>query len=150
MAKYILATILLLTAAVCTVVAQAQAPAPEKYAWAESCRNCHQAAYDAWAKTKHATALDRLSAGDQEKDCVTCHVTGPKTRVLDGRKVLNRGVQCEACHGAAADHAEDPSVRTGLVRVPSEAVCVECHSDKSPRYKGFFYGAMLGLSHRAS
>jgi len=150
MAKYILATILLLAAAVCTSVAQAQAPAPttDGYAWAESCRNCHQAEYDAWAKTKHATALDRLSSGDQEKDCLTCHVTGPKTRVFDGRKVLNRGVQCEACHGAAAAHAADPNVRTGLVKVPSEALCSECHSDKSPRYKGFFYGAMLGLSHR--
>jgi predicted CXXCH cytochrome family protein len=77
-------------------------------------------------------------------------VTGPKSRIEEGRTVVNRGVQCEACHGAAAAHAADPAVKTGLTKVPGTAVCESCHSDKGPHFKGFFYGAMAGLSHRVS
>jgi hypothetical protein len=111
--------------------ARAQAPQPPPapqaapsaqasgYAWADACKSCHQQIYDAWVRTKHARALERLSSGEQEKDCVGCHVTGPHSRVLDGRKVLNAGVQCEECHGPAAAHAADPNVRTGLIRSPS-------------------------------
>ena len=138
--------------AVCSAAAVAQsapqAPAASGYSWAASCRSCHAEIYDAWAKTKHASALDRLSGPNQETACVGCHVTGPKTRVNDGKTVLNGGVQCEACHGGAAAHAADPAVKTGLVKVPSESLCTECHSDKGPHFKGFFYGAMAGLSHK--
>ena len=123
------------------------APAPG-YAWASSCKSCHQAIYDSWAKTKHATALDRLGPADQEKPCLGCHVTGPKTRVTDGRKILNRDVQCEACHGGAAAHVADPSVKTGLVKVPPASTCEECHNDKGPHFKGFWYDAMKALVHK--
>jgi hypothetical protein len=67
--------------------------------------------------------------------------------VLDGAKVLNRGVQCEACHGPAGDHTAGTS-RTGPVRVPPSAVCEGCHSDKSPKFKGFFYAGMASFSHK--
>ena len=150
MARHLLASTILLGFAVLSVAPRAQTPAPAAgYGWAESCRTCHQPQYDAWAKTKHATALDRLSGSDQEKACVGCHVTGPKERVSEGKKVLNAGVQCEACHGAAAGHAADPNVRAGLVKVPAESLCETCHSDKGPHFKGFFYSAMLGLAHKA-
>lgn len=129
-------------------LAQTAPPPAEAYSWAESCRQCHDKIYDAWAKTKHATALDRLSSSDQEKECIGCHVTGPKSRVTDGKKVLNRGVQCESCHGAAAAHAANPEVRTGLTKSPSEALCEQCHSDKGPHFKGFFFSAMKGLCHK--
>jgi hypothetical protein len=126
--------------------APAQAPG---YAWADSCRSCHAAIYDAWAKTKHASALDRLSPASQEKDCIGCHVTGPKARVSDGnRKVLNKGVQCESCHGAAAAHAADPTVKTGLVKTPPSSTCEQCHNDKGPHFKGFWYDAMKTLVHK--
>lgn len=118
------------------------------YRWADACKDCHEPVYEAWSHTKHASALNRLSAGDQENECVGCHLTGPKTRVFDGQKVLNAGVQCEACHGAAAAHVADPQVKTGLVRKPASATCEECHSAKGPRFKGFWYDAMAGLSHK--
>jgi hypothetical protein len=124
-------------------------PAPG-FAWANACRKCHEPVYDAWARTKHASALGRLSVAEQEQPCVGCHVTGAKTRLLDGPKVLNAGVQCEACHGAAAAHVADPKVRTGLVRKPASSTCEECHSSKGPHFKGFWYDAMAGLSHRVS
>jgi hypothetical protein len=143
-------SVLGLAIGVAAPVAQNAAPAdaPAGYAWADSCKSCHQEIYDAWAKTKHASALDRLSASEQEQPCVGCHLTGAKTRVVDGRKVLNRGIQCEACHGAAAAHAADPKVKTGLVKVPPESLCEECHSSKSPKFKGFFYTGMAALSHK--
>lgn len=118
------------------------------YAWADACKTCHEDVYEAWSRTKHASALDSLSSVEQEQVCVGCHVTGPKSRVLAGTKVLNRGVQCEACHGAAAAHATDPQIRTGLVRKPPSSMCEECHSSRCPHFKGFWYGAMAGLSHR--
>jgi hypothetical protein len=137
-----------LTVVTAATLAQTAPPRAEEYSWADSCRSCHEKIYDAWAKTKHASALDRLSTADQEKECIGCHVTGPKSPVIDGKKVLNRGVQCEACHGGAAAHAADPNVRTGLTKIPTEALCQQCHSEKSPKFKGFFYSAMLGLCHK--
>jgi Cytochrome c554 and c-prime len=121
---------------------------PARYAWADSCQTCHPAEYESWAKTKHASALERLSSAEQEKECVGCHVTGAKAKVLEGTKVVNKGVQCEACHGAAAAHVADPKAKTGMVVKPQSAKCEECHSDKSPRFKGFIYDAMKGLVHK--
>jgi hypothetical protein len=123
-------------------------PAPAAdYAWAASCQKCHLAEYNSWAKTKHATAFERLSSSDQEKECIGCHVTGTKTKVLADGKVVNKGVQCEACHGAAAAHVADPNVKTGLVRKPASALCEQCHSSEGPHFKGFWYDAMKGLVH---
>jgi hypothetical protein len=149
-----LASATLLATVVFTTFVRAQtAAAPAQaagYAWAERCKDCHLEIYDAWAKTKHATALDRLSNGDQEKECLGCHVTGPKNRVTDTgtKKVLNRGVQCEACHGGAAAHAADPTVRTGLIKVTASATCEQCHNEKSPKFRGFWYDAMKSLVHK--
>ena len=124
------------------------APAPASgYAWAAACQKCHPAEYDSWAKTKHATAFERLSGSEQEKECVGCHVTGAKEKVVENGKIVNKGIQCEACHGAAAAHVADPTVKTGLVVKPPAETCVECHSDKGPHFKGFWYDAMKGLVH---
>jgi predicted CXXCH cytochrome family protein len=68
--------------------------------------------------------------------------------VESGSKVLNAGVQCESCHGAGAAHAGDPTVKTGLVKEPGEQVCLECHNDRSPHFRGFVYAGMSRLSHR--
>jgi len=129
-------------------LAQTAPPQAGDYAWADACRSCHEPIYEAWAKTKHASALDRLSAADQQTPCLGCHVTGPKSRVLDGKKVANRGVQCESCHGAAAAHVADPTLKTALVKTPAASGCEACHNDKGPHFKGFWYDAMRGLVHR--
>ena len=132
------------------VAPSAQEPpaAAPGYAWAGACKTCHEPIYKAWEKTKHATALQRLSAEDQQKECIGCHVTGPKKPLMEGTKVVNAGIQCEGCHGPAAAHAADPNVRTGLVKKPQTEKCEECHSPKSPKFKGFWYGAMAGLVHK--
>jgi hypothetical protein len=127
--------------------AQQTASGPEAYAWAGACKSCHEEIYDAWSRTKHARALGRLGSDDQQKECLGCHVTGPKSKVEREGKLLNGGVQCESCHGTGAAHAADPAVRTGLVRKPSEESCRDCHNSRSPNFKGFVYSAMLSFSH---
>jgi hypothetical protein len=119
----------------------------ERFAWAESCKSCHPDIYESWLKTKHAKALDRLSSAEQQQDCVVCHTTGGGGKIERDGKIVNKHVQCEACHGAAAAHAADPFNRDGLTRTPSAAVCEGCHNDKSPRFRGFHYAGMVKLSH---
>ena len=112
-------TIILATAAVAVLAIgvparpRAQAPAPQGYAWADACKSCHADIYAAWAKTKHARTINRLSAGDQQKECIGCHTTGPGGKTEVDGKFVNANVQCESCHGAAAAHVADPAVRTG-------------------------------------
>lgn len=122
-------------------------PAASNYAWADACRKCHEPIYNAWAKTKHATALNLLNEQQQKQDCAGCHVTGQKSPIVDGSRVINQGVQCEACHGPAAAHAADPTVIAGLVKTPPADTCEACHSTRGPHFRGFFYGAMAGLVH---
>lgn len=144
----------LITALVLALSSTGQAPAdaqaPEvaaAYAWARACKDCHKAEYDSWERSKHARALDRLSKDEQQKECIGCHVTGPKVKVEKNGALLNGNVQCESCHGAAAAHAADEKVRTGLLKKPTAAMCESCHNATSPHFKGFFYGAMVPLSH---
>lgn len=124
-----------------------QEPAPA-FAWADACKDCHAGIYEAWSKTKHARALDRLSDGERRRECVRCHITGGDALIEKRLRVLNAGVQCEGCHGAAAAHVADPTVRTGLVKRPPESGCRACHNENSPHFKGFVYGAMAKLVHR--
>ena len=150
MARHKLATALILGLASYGAALLAQpAPQPDAsgYAWAESCRKCHEPIYKAWEKTKHSTALDRLSSADQQKECIGCHVTGPKSRVEEGRTVVNRGVQCEACHGPGSLHVADPKGKTPLVKTPDESACTRCHNERSPHFHGFVYAAMAPFSH---
>ena len=125
----------------------AQTPAPEGFAYADACKSCHAAIHEAWSKTKHARTINRLSAADQQKECIGCHTTGPGGKIDASGKFVNANVQCESCHGAGAAHAADPAVRTGLTRKPKLEACTTCHNDKSPHYRGFYYDGMLGFSH---
>jgi hypothetical protein len=122
-----------------------------QYAGAASCKSCHQAIYDAWASTKHARAIDRLSAAERKGECIGCHVTGsPAQIVADGDSPKFPGAQCESCHGPGSLHVVDPKVMTGLAKKPSERACTRCHNDTSPHYRGFVYAALAGFSHPVS
>lgn len=119
----------------------------DRFAWAEACKSCHTEIYESWAKTKHARTIDRLSADEQAKDCVVCHSTGGMGKIERDGKIVNKNVQCEACHGAAAAHVADSANRAGLTKTPQAKVCEGCHNDKSPRFRGFVYQGMSKLSH---
>lgn len=74
---------------------------------AESCKNCHQAEYDDWSRSKHREAFTNphfqegflLEKADR---CVYCHA--PLQAQFDEYKgksktqLLNEGVNCAACH----------------------------------------------------
>ncbi|HEX2444850.1 MAG TPA: multiheme c-type cytochrome [Vicinamibacterales bacterium] len=131
---------------------QGAGPDVANYAWDGACKDCHTDVYESWAKTKHATALNRLTASERQQECVGCHVTGADRLIDVGGQPANSNVQCESCHGPGRAHVE--SAKTGgpgkgnIVRKPTSAACERCHNKKSPHFKGFFYDAMLGFVHR--
>lgn len=154
MRTYLLACGILLMGG-CLSQASAQQPAEsgaEGYVWADACKACHGAIYDAWHDTKHARTFTRLSAADREGTCVGCHVTGPKQVVMEGGTPVNANVQCESCHGPGRAHVEAAtggSAKPGhIVASPGQALCESCHNDRSPHYRGFFFNALKGLVHK--
>jgi uncharacterized CHY-type Zn-finger protein len=64
--------------------------------------------------------------------CESCH-----SDVLDVKsKGKHAHVNCEACHGALAIHADDPSAMTPVL--PDTAVlCARCHTASAAKPKGF-------------
>ena len=84
-----------------------------------------------------------LSRGSDRRDCgapvkfaghQTCE--GCHTDILDVKsKGKHAHVNCEACHGALANHADDPSIKPVL---PDTAVlCARCHTASAAKPKGF-------------
>jgi hypothetical protein len=120
------------------------------YVWAGACKDCHTNVHEAWSKTKHSTTLNRLSSADQQKDCAGCHLTGALTPILNEGKAVNAGVQCETCHGPGRAHAESAvaGTPTPMPVKPNQKLCEQCHNSNSPRFRGFFYSAMLPLVHK--
>jgi predicted CXXCH cytochrome family protein len=120
----------------------ANTQAPEGYAWAGACKDCHADIHAYWEKSKHGRAFGRLHGDNQHNACVGCHVTGVKQRVEVDGTLQNAGVQCEACHGPSAAHVAN-SMEKPPTRLPGPAVCEGCHNAKSPHYRGFVYQGML-------
>ncbi|MEI6657644.1 MAG: multiheme c-type cytochrome [Planctomycetota bacterium] len=105
-------------------------PSGRRFAGSEACAECHQAAYDVWKDTPHATALTTLEEQkprrDGDPECLSCHVTGwapqrfePFEGGFAGMKTTPQLAHqgCENCHGPAAAHT---AVERGDVRA-SEA-----------------------------
>ncbi|HMD77137.1 MAG TPA: multiheme c-type cytochrome [Terracidiphilus sp.] len=64
--------------------------------------------------------------------CESCH-----TDVLDVKaKGKHANVNCEACHGALAKHADDPSTVTP-VKPDTAVICAQCHTASAAKPKGF-------------
>lgn len=63
--------------------------------------------------------------------CEACH-----TDVVDQKKLGKHVVvACEACHGAQAKHADDPSVKPA--KLDTVVLCARCHEANSAKPKGF-------------
>jgi hypothetical protein len=120
------------------------------YVWDGACKECHSDIHEAWARTKHKTALNRLSQAEQDQPCAGCHLTGSLKPITAEGKIVNTGVQCESCHGPGKEHVETAKAGTPakFAKQPTEAMCVECHSEKSPHFHGFFFAAMKGFVHK--
>jgi hypothetical protein len=131
-------------------------PLPEGgngYAKTEECALCHSAAVDFWRTTSHARAWETLEKANKTFDveCVSCHVTGfrqPGGSALGHTEGL-QDVQCEACHGPSAQHAEVGGGESGTRLKVGEGVCAGCHPpEHSPRFSYPEYRAkILGPGH---
>lgn len=119
------------------------APRAQEYRTVYGCLECHAPEYADWTRSPHAgawlTLQERGETGNP--DCLPCHTTGfgqPGGFVdpTQERGLLN--VQCEACHGPMALHA-DQAGRVGFKPDPGlpvdEARCRVCHDEaNSPRF----------------
>lgn len=123
-----------------------------KYIGAARCKMCHNkpnkgAQYDKWAEGPHANALESLK-GDEKNDpeCLKCHSTHAR---VDDNLIASlkpdEGVSCESCHGpgsvyksAAIMRNQKLALSKGMI-LPTEEVCVQCHNEESPTFKGFNY-----------
>lgn len=112
------------------------------YVGVESCKKCHQKAYESWADTPHAAAYATIAETDQwnDPDCLLCHTTGygemsdVETGMIEPRFW---NVQCESCHGMGTGHSRSP----GAAAV-AEHVCTDCHNQSNS--PDFDYEAYLG------
>ena len=63
--------------------------------------------------------------------CETCHAD-----ILDAKKTgKHANVNCEACHGPLANHANDPSIAPA--KLDTSVLCVRCHAASAAKPKDF-------------
>lgn len=112
-----------------------------------ACQPCHASAYAVWTTSGHAHAFATLQKAKRENDpqCLACHVTGYEQpggflNVFSTPRL--KDVQCEACHGPASRHLEDPTRPYGKVGVPEG--CLPCHTrENSPDFEPLSYWAKI-------
>jgi hypothetical protein len=133
-----------------------------QFASAASCKECHQAEWDIWSKSKHAQATESLAKLDPPRlydpECISCHSTGwnpgefsPYASGFDSLQKTPElaGNSCDNCHGPGAAHVaaekgRNPSKRDAerealklTVAFARDNVCAKCHDhDNSPNFTG--------------
>ncbi len=108
-------------------------PSPQ-YAGSPTCAECHEGVHNIEASTRHSQALQTLKGVNQDKNpaCLPCHTVGyglPTGFKSETATPHLAGVQCESCHGPAANHAAnemDFSVRPR--KELAGEVCGGCHN----------------------
>ena len=132
---------------------RAAGPAPA-YAGLGACRECHSSIANLEVHTAHASAFsdpDFAAAGGQtNRTCLPCHTVGYGLTTGFSNQVATpqlSGVQCENCHGPAANHAANPDDPTARPRVELAAtVCGGCHSGPTqPTYPEWLSSAHSGV-----
>ena len=128
-------------------------------AWLE---DYHAKAFDSLkpgvkAEVKTKGKLDPNKDYSADAGCLECHATG-YGKAADPKADLSN-VGCESCHGPGSEYKNvkimnkkkfqenretqhQMAVQAGLIE-PTEALCVACHNDKSPTWKGFDYKKMI-------
>jgi hypothetical protein len=117
-------------------------PAP-RYAGFQACIECHSPTVTTVTHTRHVAAftnaLFAADGGQTNASCVVCHAVGaglPTGFVSETETPHLAGVQCENCHGPAANHAANPGDPSVLPQIEVAAtVCGGCHDD--PRHPTF-------------
>ena len=104
------------------------------YAGSQVCMGCHAEVHSTSIPTAHAQAFASLQRIHQDTNatCLACHTVGYGlttgfTNAINTPQL--EGVQCENCHGPAANHAANPGYPTVVPRVELAAqICGGCHS----------------------
>lgn len=112
-------------------------PSPH-YAGSQVCAGCHAGVHTTVMTTEHAgaftSALFVAQGGQTNASCLACHTVGyglPTGFSSASKTPLLEGVQCESCHGPAANHAANPDDPTAIPQVELAAqVCGGCHNAK--------------------
>lgn len=99
---------------------------------AKNCKSCHAQQVKIMTATKMFHAWEGLPPETRSNpDCFSCHVTGYGNEggfvSLEETPQL-KDVQCEACHGPAGDHINNP-MQVKPLNNPREA-CFVCHNDE--------------------
>jgi hypothetical protein len=110
-------------------------PSPH-YAGSQTCAECHSPILSTVAHTAHAGAFTNAvfadKGGQTNPACLPCHTVGaglPTGFVSLAKTPKLAAVQCENCHGPAADHAANPDDPTLVPRVEVAAtMCGGCHA----------------------
>jgi len=112
-------------------------PAPQ-YAGAAVCLECHETIHNLQSDTRHVGAFTNAEfvaqGGQTNTACLACHTVGYRLptgfiSIADSRSTNQlAGMQCENCHGPAANHAANPDDPVARPRVELAAtVCGGCH-----------------------
>jgi hypothetical protein len=126
-------------------------PSPS-YAGAQACSACHATIHQNELNTKHAQAFETLKQIGQATNasCLPCHTVGyglPTGFISESATPRLAGVQCENCHGPAANHAAseiDPVVRP-RVEIAAQ-VCGGCHTgSKHPTFEEWAMSPHVGV-----
>jgi hypothetical protein len=121
---------------------QVAGPFPS-YTGSQTCALCHTPVLNTFVETRHAAAfsnaLFRADGGQANSSCLACHTVGFDVPTGFVNQVVTphlAGVQCENCHGPAANHAANPGNPSVVPRVEVAAtLCGGCHTD--PRHPTF-------------
>jgi hypothetical protein len=107
------------------------------YEGAQTCFECHGSAHAGWLQTTHAGAYQTLKAINQHNnaECLVCHTVGygmPSGFINEATTPHLAAVQCENCHGPAADHVTwamgGGGARVVPVKTESAMLCGGCHN----------------------
>lgn len=146
------------------VLVPSLASAQHAYVGVKGCTLCHKSEAQGqqlaiWEKSKHSGAYNTLKSDKaneiakakglakpavESPECLECHAIKGGPDNAD----VTQGVQCESCHGAGADYKaravmqkKDDAASKGLVvwadKAAIEAMCKNCHNEKSPTNKPF-------------
>ena len=112
------------------------------YASEEACAECHADEHDIWWDSPHAGAFEKLEDVNKAFDpnCIVCHTVGydrPGGFIDIDTTPQLAGVQCENCHGAAAEHVESKGAKpVANADWPPQQMCAQCHVQKhSPSFQ---------------
>ena len=123
------------------------------YVPSATCGTCHEEAYAAWRRSRHAHAWATLRKADRTMDpeCVGCHTTGFGTRhgfttVEETPGMAN--VNCQDCHPLEVEPHQKPGWRPEPI---TSAVCTRCHTSVTdPHFDFLVRRKALGCPPRTS